>query len=83
MAQLSRVHLFRAAAILAFLCALGFGCYGILLLVAAISPDGSPGGNLALGLFGMLFLLACPAVFVVGNIVWKRSRSIQLDSEIR
>jgi hypothetical protein len=74
MAMRSRGTLYWAAAIVAFVGALGSGWYGVLLLVESLSPNGSGGGNLLLALFGGLFVLAAAALLFSGNLAAERSR---------
>lgn len=76
MAILSRTRLYWATAILAFVAAFCSGCYGILLLVASVSPSGSAGGNAILGLAGVLFLLVSAVLVFSGDIALRKHRSI-------
>ena len=76
MASLSRTRLYWVTAILAFVAAFCFGCYGILLLVASVSPHGSVAGGLILGIVGVLFLLVSAVLVFSGDIALKRSKSI-------
>jgi hypothetical protein len=76
MAPSSRARLYLGSAIVAIAAALAVGFYGLLLLVSSLSPRGSTAGNLLLGLFGVAFLVAAPVLFHVGNLAWKKSKSV-------
>jgi len=74
--NLSGPRLYRATAILSFGSALCSGCYGVLLLVASASPNGSDGGDVALLLMGILFLLASTVLLFAGKIALSKSRFV-------
>jgi hypothetical protein len=74
MAMRSRGNLYWAAAIAAYVGALGSGWYGVLLLAASLSPNGSGGGDALLGIVGGLFVLAAAALLFSGNLAVERSR---------
>jgi len=74
MAMRSRGNLYWAAAVVAFVGALGSGWYGILLLAESLSPRGSGGGNALLAIVGGLFVLVAAALIYSGNLAFERSR---------
>jgi hypothetical protein len=74
MATRSHGNLYWAVALVAFVGALGLGWYGVLLLAASLSPNGSGGGNALLAIIGVLFVLAAAALVFSGNLAVERSR---------
>ena len=75
MAVLSRIWLYRATSVCAFVFALCFGIYGVSVLVNADWEHGSSAGNIFMGGFGFLLFLIALVLFAFGVIAWQTSKS--------
>jgi hypothetical protein len=80
MVSVARSRFFRRC--LALIClgaALIFGCYGVLLLVDAFDPHGSPGGNVLLFALGLVLLVPSLVVFIAALNYWRRLSHLSTD----